>query len=244
MLFAEKDGLIKKVTLCKPDSNELSVQSRLPLSGSHIVIPTDLQKAILEKLHTEHLGITKCQERVKQCVWWPRIGKHVEEEVQKCLVCSQFCHQNVEPLFPTNFPDYPWQKVAADLFTWKDTNSLILADYYSHCIKMSNWVLQFHLQWYNTLNQCWRGMEYQKSLWQWPLIVINGLYPVCFGLWPSLPHEALLSHTYITRSIQAKPSITFQNTPERTVILVKATEKLQQTSQVTPIESFTNWQSS
>ena len=39
------------------------------------------------------------------------IGKHVEEEVQKCLVCSQFCHQNVEPLFPTNFPDYPWQKL-------------------------------------------------------------------------------------------------------------------------------------
>ena len=69
MLFAEKDGLIKKVTLCKPNSVELSVQSRLPLSGSHIVIPTDLQKAILEKLHTEHLGITKCQERVKQCVW-------------------------------------------------------------------------------------------------------------------------------------------------------------------------------
>ena len=89
------------------------------------------------KLHTGHLGITKCQERAKQSVWWPRIGKHIEEEVQKCLVCSQFWQQNVEPLLPTNFPDYPWQKVAADLFTWKGTNYLILVDYYSRYIEIS-----------------------------------------------------------------------------------------------------------
>ena len=81
------------------------------------------------KHHTGHLGITKCQERAKQSKWWPRIRKHIEEEVQKCLVCSQFHHQNTEPLIPTNFPDYPWQKVAADLFMWKGTNYLIVVDY-------------------------------------------------------------------------------------------------------------------
>ena len=89
------------------------------------------------KLHTGHLGITKCQERAKQFVWWLRIGKHIEEEVQKCLVCSQSRKQNVESLLPTNFPDYPWQKVAADLFTLKGTNYLILVDYYSRYIEMS-----------------------------------------------------------------------------------------------------------
>ena len=123
--------------LYKPVADELSVQSGLLLRGSRIVIPTALQKEILVKFHTGHLGITKCQERVKQSVWWPRIGKHIEEEVQKCLVCSQFWQQNVEPLLPTNFPDYPWQKVAADLFTWKGTNYLILVDYYSRYTEMS-----------------------------------------------------------------------------------------------------------
>ena len=125
------------IKLYKPVADELSVQSGLLLRGSRIVIPTALQKEILMKLHTGHLGITKCQERAKQSVWWPRIGKHIEEEVQKCLVCSQFRQQNVEPLLPTNFPDYPWQKVAADLFTWKGTKFLILVDYYSRYIEMS-----------------------------------------------------------------------------------------------------------
>ena len=57
--------------------------------------------------------------------------------VQKCFVCSQYRRQNAEPLIPTSFPDYPWQKVAADLFTWKNTNYLILVNYYSRYMEMS-----------------------------------------------------------------------------------------------------------
>ena len=75
---------------------------------------------MLVKLCTGHLGITKYLERVKQCVWWPKIGKHIEEEAQKCLVCSQFCYQNVEPLqyiLLTKFPDYSSQRVAANFLT-------------------------------------------------------------------------------------------------------------------------------
>ena len=115
-------------------------QTTILLWGIQIVIPTALQKEMLMKLCTGHLVITKCQERAKQCVWWPRIGKHIEEEAQKCLVYSQFCHQKVEPLqhiLLTNFPDYPWQRVAANFFAWKD-NYLILVDFYFHYIKMSN----------------------------------------------------------------------------------------------------------
>ena len=104
------------IKVYKHVASELSVQSGLLLRGSGIVIPSALRKDILVKLHTGHLGITKCKERVKQSVWWPKIGKHIEEEVQKCLVCSQYHHQSIEPLIPTSFPDYPWQKVVADLF--------------------------------------------------------------------------------------------------------------------------------
>ena len=66
-------------------ASQLSVQSGLLLRGSLIVIPPALQKDILIKLYTGHLGIAKCQGREKQSVWRPKIGMHIEE-VQKCLV--------------------------------------------------------------------------------------------------------------------------------------------------------------
>ena len=125
------------IKLYKSVASELSVQEGLLLRGSRIVIPPVLQKDMLAKIHTGHLGITKCQERAKQSVWWPRIRQQIEEMVQKCLVCSQYRRQNAEPLIPTSFPDYPWQKVAADLFTWKNNNYLILVDYYSRYMEMS-----------------------------------------------------------------------------------------------------------
>ena len=81
------------IKLYKPVADELSVQSGLLLRGSHLVIPTALRKETLVKIHTGHLGITKCQKRAKQSVWWPKIGKYTEEEVQKCLVCSQFVNR-------------------------------------------------------------------------------------------------------------------------------------------------------
>ena len=52
--YSKLKGNIK---LYKPFADELSVQSGL-LRGSHIVIATALQKEILVKLHTGHLGIT------------------------------------------------------------------------------------------------------------------------------------------------------------------------------------------
>ena len=85
-------------------------------------------------------------------------------------MCSRFCHQNVELLqyiLLTNFPDYPWQRVAANFFTWKD-NYLILVDFYFHYIKMSNKKMKFYNFIFSdttrTLNQFWQGTEYQKLL--------------------------------------------------------------------------------
>ena len=69
------------IKLYKPVASELSVHNGLLLRGSRIVIPPALQKDILSKIHAGHIGITKCQERAKQSVWWPRIRKQIEEEV-------------------------------------------------------------------------------------------------------------------------------------------------------------------
>ena len=39
-------------------------------------------------------------------------------------------YYSVEPLLPTVFPDYPWQKVGVDLFAFNGSSYLLLIDYY------------------------------------------------------------------------------------------------------------------
>ena len=92
------------------------------------MIPITLRKEILAQLHTGHQGITKCRERARQSVWWPNIGKQLEDLIQHCPVCCQERLQPVEPLNASEFPSLPWETVAADLFYWKGSTYLLVVD--------------------------------------------------------------------------------------------------------------------
>ena len=83
-------------------------------------------------------GITSAPEtfRARQSVWWPGINKDIEVMISKCLICCKHKKQNTEPLKPTPFPEYPWQKVAIDLFEWKKTTYVLVVDYYSRYIEV------------------------------------------------------------------------------------------------------------
>ena len=56
--------------------------------------------------------------------------------ISKCLICCKHKRQNTEPLKPTPFPEYPWQKVATVLFEWKKTTYVLAVDYYSQYIEV------------------------------------------------------------------------------------------------------------
>ena len=117
--------------------DELSVHKGLLLRGNRLVIPPALRKEILAKIHSGHQGATKCRARARQSVWWPGLGKELEDLISNCPVCCRHSNQHAEPLLPSAFPDHPWQKVATDLFEWKKTNYLIVVDYYSRYIEMA-----------------------------------------------------------------------------------------------------------
>jgi len=117
--------------------DELSVHKGLLLRGNRLVIPPALRKEILAKIHSGHQGATKCRARARQSVWWPGLGKELEDLISNCTVCCRHSNQHAEPLLPSAFPDHPWQKVATDLFEWKKTNYLIVVDYYSRYIEMA-----------------------------------------------------------------------------------------------------------
>ena len=120
-----------------PVSNELTVHNGLLLRGNRLVIPTALRQEILQKIHSGHLGITKCRERARHSVWWPGLGRELENLIRKCPVCCKYQLQHAEPLCPSRFPAYPWQKVGADLFQWKQATYLLVIDYFSRYIKIA-----------------------------------------------------------------------------------------------------------
>ena len=78
-------------------SGELTVQNDLLLRGSRIVIPISLQLDMLEKLHSAHEGIHKCQQRAQQSVWWLGLNHQLTDLVNNCRKC---CKDRYQTSFP------------------------------------------------------------------------------------------------------------------------------------------------
>ena len=117
--------------------HELSVIQGLLLRGHRIVIPSEMQADIIEKLHAGHQGIAKCRRRAQQSVWWPGLGKTLKERISTCPTCCQDRSVQVEPLIPTEMPNRPWERVATDLFEWNRAQYLLVVDYYSKYIEVA-----------------------------------------------------------------------------------------------------------
>lgn len=118
-------------------ATELSVHEGLLMRGDRLVIPTQLQLEILDKLHEGHQGLTKCRQRARQSVWWPGLNRQLETLVQNCPKCCRERVQPAEPLIPTTLPTLPWQRVATDLFKWEANTYLLVIDYFSRYIEIA-----------------------------------------------------------------------------------------------------------
>ncbi|UYV68534.1 K02A2.6-like [Cordylochernes scorpioides] len=114
-----------------PAKDDFSVENGILLKGSRYVIPENIRKGLLQRIHEGHLGIVKCRERAKGSVWWPRITSEIEEMVRTCPMCIEERTNRHQPLLPSELPNCPWEKVGVDLFTLKGQNYLLIADYYS-----------------------------------------------------------------------------------------------------------------
>lgn len=102
-----------------------------------IVIPNSSRLEILHKLHKAHFGIEKTKPRARKVLYWPGITGDIEKFISKCKICEKFSKANTkEPLISHEVPDYPFQKVAADILYYKGEDYLVLIDYYSNWIEL------------------------------------------------------------------------------------------------------------
>ena len=121
-------------TLLRPyweNRAHLTIVDDLLLCDERIVIPRSMRLDVLDRIHTGHLGITKCRARARTLVWWPGLSTQIENMVANCSTCAKDRPEPKEPLMSASFPSRPWERLATDLFELEGKVYLIVVDYYS-----------------------------------------------------------------------------------------------------------------
>ena len=96
---------------------ELSVKDGVVMKGSRIVIPTKLQKRVVEIAHEGHQGLVKTKQLLRSRIWFPDSDAKVASVTNKCAACQAVVHVNAqEPIKSTELPNGPLEKLAADYY--------------------------------------------------------------------------------------------------------------------------------
>ena len=112
--------------------DSLTVEDGLILRGEAIIVPPGERRKVLEQIHQGHLGVSKCQYRARQCVYWPGINQDIKRFVEACPTCQRHRPQEPrQPLKPTPPPERPWQHLGADFMSFDGSEYLVIVDYYS-----------------------------------------------------------------------------------------------------------------
>ena len=73
---------------------DLHIVDSLIFKGNRLVIPPNMRKYFLEKLHTAHLSIEKTKSRARQVAYWPRIDNDIEVMISHCSICQRHRFSN------------------------------------------------------------------------------------------------------------------------------------------------------
>ena len=99
--------------------DELHLAEGVIFVGEKVLIPAKLCQQMLRFIHESHMGVEKCKARARTVMYWPGMGKEIEEEVIKCFICMKHQKsQHREPMMPHDIPDGRWQKITMEIMTY------------------------------------------------------------------------------------------------------------------------------
>ena len=113
--------------------DELTVQNGLIFRGERVVVPKKLREVMNQKIHSSHMGTEACLRGARESIYWPGMCAEMKQLVESCETCRQYdCAQPKETLRSTAVPNRLWERIATDLFSYKDKDFLTTVDYYSN----------------------------------------------------------------------------------------------------------------
>ena len=112
--------------------DEIHIANGVACIGQRLIVPKNLRKEMLERIHESHLGEEKCKSRARGTLYWPRMNTEISQMVSRCSICLEFRQGNrKEPIIAHEVKAQPFAKVGADLFQFGGKDYLIVVDYYS-----------------------------------------------------------------------------------------------------------------
>lgn len=136
---SNKNNLQDEMKIYWTYRDELTFVDGLIFKGDKILIPKELREDTLKQLHIGHMGKEKMKNRARELIFWPGLSLQIDNLSDSCKTCNLYRKQNVkEPLINHDIPTEPWIKVGLDLFHFNNKNYLIVVDYYSKFIEISN----------------------------------------------------------------------------------------------------------
>ncbi|CAG2209551.1 unnamed protein product [Mytilus edulis] len=103
------------------------------LMGQRIVIPPALRKPVLNALHAAHQGVSAMRARAMDSVFWPDRTVDISRVRHHIVYCHQMAKSNpMQPPSDITPPDYPFQMICSDYFTYNSNDYVVIVDRYSN----------------------------------------------------------------------------------------------------------------
>lgn len=103
------------------------------LYDQRVVVPPYLRGEVLSSLHGAHQGVGMMLARAAVSVYWPGITADIRLTRDRCGSCSRKApSQPCAPPEDIHPPEYPFQQVCADYFTYMGQTYLVVVDRYSN----------------------------------------------------------------------------------------------------------------
>ena len=114
-------------------SNSLCCADGVILMGQRIVIPAALRRNILSALHAAHQGVGAMSARAADSVFWPNLSADITRVREDCAHCHRIAKSNpMQPPSEPSQPDYPFQMLCSDYFTYNNHDYVVIVDRYTN----------------------------------------------------------------------------------------------------------------
>ncbi len=111
---------------------KLTVADDIVMCNNRVVVPKEMQQAVLEELHAAHQGQERAMQRARQTVYWPGMTNDVRNVVKACKECQVYQpSQQREPLLQDSQRTWPGEAITVDFFSCEGREYLVITDKYS-----------------------------------------------------------------------------------------------------------------